>query len=177
MRTLLIGFPPLARPSVAYLCEVSRLEPPQESNRHPTWFSAEKAKQRLLKGRTHEFGSELACVVDRAAARVRRTHENSGSMPVRPRKDALQDVRFEAFELARLHGVAWSASRSVLYSRYIRRERPGGGTPLALSPATLRLQSGNPSSPDALQKVQFIDESRSAHRAKSVGNSTRNRRK
>src|SRR5579862_1985631 len=30
----------------AHLCEVSRLEPPQEANRHPTWFSPEKAKRR-----------------------------------------------------------------------------------------------------------------------------------
>jgi len=39
----------------AYLCEVTRLEPPQESNRKPTWFSAEKTKQRLLKNREPEF--------------------------------------------------------------------------------------------------------------------------
>ena len=56
----------------AHLCEVSRLEPPQESNRNPTWFSAEKAKRRLREGRTPDFGAELARVVDRAVSRIRR---------------------------------------------------------------------------------------------------------
>src|SRR5579864_9674231 len=31
----------------AHLCEVSRLDPPQERNRNPTWLSPEKAKRRL----------------------------------------------------------------------------------------------------------------------------------
>jgi 8-oxo-dGTP pyrophosphatase MutT (NUDIX family) len=56
----------------AHLCEVSRLEPPQESNRNPTWFSAEKAKRRLREDRTPDFGAELARVVDRAVSRIRR---------------------------------------------------------------------------------------------------------
>ena len=34
----------------AHLCEVSRLSPPQESNRDRTWFSAQDARRRLLKG-------------------------------------------------------------------------------------------------------------------------------
>src|SRR5208282_1063634 len=55
-----------ARPSqqelavAAHLCEVSRLEAPQEPNRNPTWLCAEKAKQRLFKARAPEFGAELA---------------------------------------------------------------------------------------------------------------------
>src|ERR1700747_2043368 len=35
----------------AHLCEVTRLAPPEEEDRHPTWFSAEKAKRRLKQGR------------------------------------------------------------------------------------------------------------------------------
>src|SRR5271156_5507897 len=35
----------------AYLCEVSRLSPPQESDRDRTWFSVEDARQRLRVGR------------------------------------------------------------------------------------------------------------------------------
>jgi 8-oxo-dGTP pyrophosphatase MutT (NUDIX family) len=56
----------------AYLCEVSRLRPPQESNRNPTWFSAEKAKQRLQEDRAPHYATELARVVDRAVARIQR---------------------------------------------------------------------------------------------------------
>src|SRR5271157_5271405 len=90
----------------AHLCEVTRLEPPQEADRNPTWFSAEKAKQRLLEDRAPEFGAELARVVDRASARIRRLHGGSSPGPVRAmlgyskpgyselvhaRKDALQE--------------------------------------------------------------------------------------
>jgi 8-oxo-dGTP pyrophosphatase MutT (NUDIX family) len=166
----------------AHLCGVSRLERPQESNRNPTWFSAEKAKQRLLKNRTPEFGSELARVVDRAEARIRRLHGDSSPRPVLARleKDALQEVRFEAFELCRVHGLAWSAS----YARYIRREHPdlsaAGpplGPPLGSSRPTLRLGNGTDSSPDTLQKVQFIDGVRSTSRTKAPAKSARNRRK
>src|SRR6201993_5285451 len=35
----------------AHLCEVTRLESPEEDKRHPTWFSAEKARRRLCDGR------------------------------------------------------------------------------------------------------------------------------
>src|SRR5579864_1324264 len=56
----------------AHLCEVSRLDPPQEPDRNPTWFSVEKAKRRLSEDRAPEYAAELARVVDRAVARVRR---------------------------------------------------------------------------------------------------------
>jgi 8-oxo-dGTP pyrophosphatase MutT (NUDIX family) len=56
----------------AHLCEVSRLVPPQEFGRNPTWFSTEKAKRHLQEDRTPDFGAELARVVDRAVARIRR---------------------------------------------------------------------------------------------------------
>jgi 8-oxo-dGTP pyrophosphatase MutT (NUDIX family) len=168
----------------AHLCEVSRLEPPQESNRNPTWFSARRAKQRLLQDRV----PELARVVDRAAARIRRLHGDSSHLLGHTelgyaklgysKKDALQQVRFEAFELAHLQGLMWSAS----YARYIRRERPAvqpsvsrsaqpdisvdarlskilrSGRPLESNRPTLRLGNGAASSPETLQKVQFIDE-------------------
>ena len=54
----------------AHLCEVTRLEPPQESNRNRTWFIAEKAKQRLREDRASDSGTALARVVDRAVARI-----------------------------------------------------------------------------------------------------------
>ncbi len=56
----------------AHLCEVTRLDPPQESNRNRTWFPAEKAKQRLREDRGSEYGTALARVVDRAVARIQR---------------------------------------------------------------------------------------------------------
>lgn len=55
----------------AHLCEVLSLDTPQESNRNPSWFSADKAKRRLRESRTAAYGAELARVVDRAALRIR----------------------------------------------------------------------------------------------------------
>ena len=55
----------------AHLCEVLSLEPPQESERNRTWFSAEKAKRRLREGRPASYGAEVARVVDRAVTRVK----------------------------------------------------------------------------------------------------------
>jgi 8-oxo-dGTP pyrophosphatase MutT (NUDIX family) len=55
----------------AHLCEVSRLEsPPPGRNR--TWFSVEKAKQRLREKRKPDHSASLVRVVDRAVAHVRR---------------------------------------------------------------------------------------------------------
>ena len=50
----------------AHLCEVLRLELPQESGRNPTWFSVEKAKRKLRERRAKEYGAELARVIERA---------------------------------------------------------------------------------------------------------------
>ena len=174
----------------AHLCQVLRLEPPQESNRNPTWFSTVKAKQRLLKGRVPEFGAELARVVDRAAVRIRRLQGDSSSVlghakpvqtkPVRPQKDALQEVRFEALELARGYGMALSA-----YARYIRGEEPE--IPIdarvykvlrdgpSLTRPVLQLKSGT-ASLIAPQRVQSIDEARPDSRAKASAKSAKNRR-
>jgi 8-oxo-dGTP pyrophosphatase MutT (NUDIX family) len=90
-----------SEPAVAvHLCQVSRLEAPQELNRNPTWFSAEKAKQRLLKDRTAEFGAELARVVDRASSRIQRL-SSSRNVSKHAARDPLQEVRLEAFEPGR----------------------------------------------------------------------------
>ena len=78
----------------AHLCEVLRLDPPQERNRNPTWFSADKAKRRLREDRTPDFGAELARVVDRAVTRIRRLRSETITMKDRPQKDALQKVQF-----------------------------------------------------------------------------------
>ena len=81
----------------AYLCEVLRLGPPQESGRTPTWFTAEKAKLSLQDRRTLEDGGELGRVVARAASRIERLRELDGNR-VRANIDPLQKVQFEASE-------------------------------------------------------------------------------
>jgi 8-oxo-dGTP pyrophosphatase MutT (NUDIX family) len=101
----------------AHLCEVTRLEPPQEAGRNPTWFSAERAKQRLEKGRPPEFGAELARVIDRALARIQRLHASERAIPDRIRRDGLQEVRFEAFECGRFPGDL----REAVLARYLLR--------------------------------------------------------
>ncbi|MGB6631604.1 MAG: NUDIX domain-containing protein, partial [Terriglobales bacterium] len=89
-------------PVSAHLCEVSRLETPQESNRNPTWFSVEKAQQRLLKDRAPEFGAELIRVVDRALSRIQRLH-GAREIEGRFHRDSLWQVRFEVFADRRDH--------------------------------------------------------------------------
>jgi 8-oxo-dGTP pyrophosphatase MutT (NUDIX family) len=102
----------------AHLCEVSRLEPPQESNRNPRWFSADKAKQRLLKERAPEFGAELTRVVDRALSRIQRLHGGACHASDRAHRDGLQKVRFEAHEDARLHD---DLRRAALAGYFLRQ--------------------------------------------------------
>ena len=73
----------------AYLCEVLWLESPQEPDRRPTWFSADKAKRKLQDDRASYFGSELARVVDSAIARIQRAHGGADTFI-----DSLQKVQF-----------------------------------------------------------------------------------
>ena len=56
----------------AHLCEVSRLESPPPPGRNRTWFSVEKAKQRLRERRKPNHSASLVRVVDRAVAHIRR---------------------------------------------------------------------------------------------------------
>ena len=53
-----------------HLCEVLRLERPRERGRNPTWFSIERAKNRLLADRSPAYGAELTSVIDHAVARI-----------------------------------------------------------------------------------------------------------
>ena len=94
----------------AHLCEVLRLGPPQEFNREPTWFSAEKAKRRLREDRAPEHGAELARVVDRAVNRIQRLRSVANltpdvRRPERQKKDSLQKVRFIEIESARVTSI------------------------------------------------------------------------
>ena len=58
----------------AHLCEVTRLAEPEEDDRNPTWFSAEKAKRKLRMDRPVDYGDDLAHIVDRAVARIQRVY-------------------------------------------------------------------------------------------------------
>lgn len=70
----------------AHLCEVLRVEPPQERNRNPTWFSSQKAKRRLVEGRSSDYGAEITSVIDHAVARIRGRR--------RAVRDTIQKVQF-----------------------------------------------------------------------------------
>jgi 8-oxo-dGTP pyrophosphatase MutT (NUDIX family) len=87
----------------AHLCEVLRLESPQESGRTPTWFSAEKTKRLLREDRSPEYGSDLARVINRALTRIELSkNERSGGKSATERSkngsqvtaDALKNVQF-----------------------------------------------------------------------------------
>jgi 8-oxo-dGTP pyrophosphatase MutT (NUDIX family) len=166
----------------AHLCEVSRLEPPQESNRNPTWFSAEKAKQRLLEDRAPQFGAELARVVDRALSRIQRLHSSARRTPDRFYKDALQEVRFEAHEGERLHadlreaalvrnflrqrrGARSSASIEVAVQAHLRKVLQIGA-PAEIRRPVLRLGTGAGSTPETVHNITAIDRGRSASLSK-----------
>ena len=101
----------------AHLCEVLRLVAPQEAGRNPKWFSAAKARRRLREDRSARDGDEMARVVQRAVVRIQqKTREASAASVAKvpklsdiqkadvQKKDALQRVRFEAFEDAGFAG-------------------------------------------------------------------------
>ena len=107
----------------AHLCEVLRLGPPQESDRDPTWFSAQKAKKRLQEDRTSVNGAEFTRVVDLAVTRIQR-FRNPG-----PQKDALQKVQFEPPRTAAgVNGRVQTAS----FVEYIRGQRRNIGPSAAI---------------------------------------------
>jgi 8-oxo-dGTP pyrophosphatase MutT (NUDIX family) len=105
----------------AYLCEVLRLGPPQESGRKRTWFSAEKAKRRLREGRNCKDGVEFARVVDRAVSRIRRLGSATGNSTPVMKQDPLRKARMEASLGADFPGPVENAL-AVSLARYFRRQ-------------------------------------------------------
>ena len=77
----------------AFLMEVHQMRRPDESNRKPTWVSAEEAKRRLAKGREVKYSRELETVIDRALERIQYHNELWGSYPparhLRPARDPM----------------------------------------------------------------------------------------
>jgi 8-oxo-dGTP pyrophosphatase MutT (NUDIX family) len=55
----------------AFLMEVHETETPEETQRHPTWFSADEARKILAKGREVKYANELRTVIDRALEHIR----------------------------------------------------------------------------------------------------------
>jgi 8-oxo-dGTP pyrophosphatase MutT (NUDIX family) len=125
----------------AYLCEVLRLSPPQESKRDRTWFSIEEARRRLREGRKHNGAAEFVRVVDKAVARIQQLRGRIGTVHDHPRgdqqndgredrqqagaqlkdpqpKDALQKVRFDFTE-------AYGRAEGTSFMPQIRRQLNG----------------------------------------------------
>jgi 8-oxo-dGTP pyrophosphatase MutT (NUDIX family) len=147
-----------------HLCEVSRLEPPQESNRNPTWLSAEKAKQRLLDDRVPAFGLELARVVDRAVSRILRLHNTARLSSHHVPKDPLQEVRFQAFGDGSWHnagsanvlkprvGAILSTAIQLAMQAQLRKLTQMGA-PSQFRPTVLRLGTGADSSSSKITTI------------------------
>ena len=112
----------------AFLCEVLRLSPPQESKRDRTWFSSEEARRSSREGRENADGAEFARVIDKAVARIQQTcgkigvvnDAASANTPQQNRlrlstlqKDSLQKVQFDFAE-------AYGSERAL--TPHIRRQ-------------------------------------------------------
>src|SRR5271154_5937030 len=54
----------------AFLMEVRQTRTPEEDNRNPTWFDAERARVVLAKGREVKYAHELQTVIDRALEHI-----------------------------------------------------------------------------------------------------------
>ena len=68
----------------AFLMEVNELRKAEEPMRHPTWFSATEARQKLAKGREAKYAREQEAVIDRALERIM-VHSQLWSKPVENR--------------------------------------------------------------------------------------------
>jgi 8-oxo-dGTP pyrophosphatase MutT (NUDIX family) len=152
----------------AYLCEVTRREAPQEANRNPTWFSAEKAKLRLRGERTRDFGEELARVVDRALSRIDRLQSGAHLSASSGLKDELQKVRFDYLEAGRFH----EGHRQAVLVRHLLRHSaaplPAIDTAAEIKRRILHLGAGSDSFPDPTRKVTVIDSGREIANHKSL---------
>jgi 8-oxo-dGTP pyrophosphatase MutT (NUDIX family) len=167
---------------IAYLCEVSRLETPQESNRNPTWFSPSKAKHCLRERRSQDFGAELARVIDRAVIRIQRLQTSVRAAHDQAQIDELRKVRFDAFASARIPDdlAARVANQLIRQNRqarsmvaidaqfhpYLQRKLRTAGRPV------LRLGPGTISRLESPRNITAIDSKPKAIAAKSGSTSS-----
>jgi hypothetical protein len=148
----------------------------------------------LREERHPELGAELARVVDRAASRIERLRLTA-KLPreaklgkrelLQTRKDALQEVRFEAADIAGARGLAWMGA----YAHHIRRQLADlrsfqtratrsarkHGEVDSLSARPLRRITSGTVSPEMLKDVRFIDEIRPTASNKSLTRSAKAR--
>jgi 8-oxo-dGTP pyrophosphatase MutT (NUDIX family) len=76
----------------AHLCEVLRLEAPEEADRNPTWFGPEDAKRNLREDHRTGSGADMARVVVRAMRRIRRLQNERRAIESAPRTDRVIDI-------------------------------------------------------------------------------------
>jgi len=95
----------------AHLCEVTWLEPPQETGRKPTWFSAEKAMRRLRDNRGSNHGAELARMVDLAMIRILRLAGRTRALAPTPKVRCIDDGRESARAAKRNGRSSFSSDR------------------------------------------------------------------
>jgi 8-oxo-dGTP pyrophosphatase MutT (NUDIX family) len=88
----------------AHLCEVRRLDPPQESNRNRTWFSIADTKQNLREDRDLDYGARLARVVDRAVDRIQRLRNGINTVIDAPREVIHGVISIDKGRRARVSG-------------------------------------------------------------------------
>jgi 8-oxo-dGTP pyrophosphatase MutT (NUDIX family) len=179
----------LESPVSAYLCEVTRLEAPQEANRNPTWFSTEKTKQSLAEDRSAAFAAELCDVVDRALIRIQRLggiarNASGREHSQRTYKDPLREVRFERFAggpphehlSGSAHGhalIQLRSSRSVTTASAAELENHSlrllqSGAPGEISRPILRLGPGEKQDSSASGQPLGIEKASSAAPTKTV---------
>ena len=149
----------------AFLCQVMRLVKPQESNRDRTWFSCEKTKRALQKGRTRSEGTELTRTVDRAEIRIRKLYLPTSAAPKIPhKKDVWQRVSLEP---PTANGVMLQHSRAIetvvaTYLRKITRPKTLMGQVVTVPRLTEGLRTAN----GLRQKITPIDHPRFAGKAR-----------
>src|SRR5215813_1066936 len=148
----------------AFLCQVMRLVKPQESNRDRTWFSCEKAKRALQKGRTRSEGIELTRTVDRAEIRIRKLYLPTSATPKTQHKDVWQRVSLEP---PTANGVMLQHSRAIetvvaTYLRKVMRPKTLTGQVVNVPRLTEGLRTTN----GLRQKITPIDHPRFAGKAR-----------
>lgn len=109
----------------AHLCEVSRLSPPQESNRNRTWFSVQDARQCLREGRSAGDGAAFARVIEKAVRRIRRSYDGTATVGEPPNSNLQQDARLVTLQKDALQNVQLEAcerlAQAASLTRYIHR--------------------------------------------------------
>ncbi len=133
-------------PVHAYLCEVRRLGPPQESKRNRTWFSAEKAMKHLRDDRSARNAAELIRVVESATERIQQlraaSSRTAASSATAAHPAALQPaiLRPSSFDKDALQAVQFEAARSQRFVRSVERPQVGAAMPHdSYGPAAIEL--------------------------------------